>query len=191
MTYKNLSILNDEVLALEAKQGNEQAIGVLYSRYYMLVFNKCLSFTKNADEASDLAQDVMLRVIEKIGTFNGQSKFSTWLYSITFNYCTDQMRKKKGKYFEDINLHYELVDYSQNQLDEVNELEAREGEAGMALSLISKEDQDLLMLKYQMNKSIREIQVLLNLSPSAVKMRLKRAREKASTVYNSRLAAVA
>lgn len=191
MTYKNLSTLNDEVLALEAKQGNEQAIGVLYSRYYMLVFNKCLSFTKNADEASDLAQDVMLRVIEKIRTFNGQSKFSTWLYSITFNYCTDQMRKKKGKYFEDVNLHYELVDYSQDQLDEVNELEVREGEAGMALSLISKEDQDLLMLKYQMNKSIQEIQVLLNLSPSAVKMRLKRAREKASVVYNSRLAAVA
>ncbi|MDW3197619.1 MAG: RNA polymerase sigma factor [Cytophagales bacterium] len=183
----NLNTLTDELLAAKAQQGDDKAMGLLYSRYYMLVFNKCLSFTKNTDEASDLAQDVMLRVIEKITTFNGQSKFSTWLYSITFNYCTDQMRKKKGKHFEDVNLHYEIIDDSEHDLDAALSAEVKEGQAGKALSMISQEDQDLLMMKYQMNKSIQEIQVMLNLSSSAVKMRLKRARAKATDIYESSL----
>jgi RNA polymerase sigma-70 factor (ECF subfamily) len=58
--------------------------GVLYDRYEHLVYNKC--FVNSIDEAKDLTQDVFLHVFIKIGSFKGNSKFSTWLYSVTYNF---------------------------------------------------------------------------------------------------------
>ena len=55
MNTNNTKNMTDEQLALAVKQGNRRAMGELYSRYYLLVFNKCLSFAKNADDASDMA----------------------------------------------------------------------------------------------------------------------------------------
>lgn len=171
--------ITDEALVAQAQNGSKNAMGELYSRYHMSVFNKCMSFTKNADEASDLAQDVMLRVMEMIESFRGNAKFSTWLYSVTFNYCTDTVRKMKGKYFEDISVNYTIVDDSEDKVQESISYEIKEEKACKALMTLPKEELELLLMKYQMNRSIRELQLLLNLSASAVKMRLKRARAKA------------
>ena len=189
MNTKNQQILTDELLVSCLQNGDNNAMGELYSRYYILVFAKCLSFAKNTDDANDLAQDVMLRVMEKISTFKGDSKFSTWLYAITFNYCTDKMRKAKGKFFEPIDALVNLGDCS----DQERELEekVRAEVAEKALMAISHEDQQLLVMKYQHNKSIVELQYIYKLYASAVKMRLLRAREKAVTVYSSYCVGVA
>ena len=183
MNTKNLQTLTDELLVSYLKGGDNNAMGELYSRYYMLVFAKCLSFSKNTDDANDLTQDVMLRVMEKISTFKGDSKFSTWLYAITFNYCTDRMRKAKGRFFEPIESQVDLADASDH--DKEHDTHVKEEVAGKALMAISYEDQQLLVMKYQLNKSIVELQDMYKLSASAVKMRLMRAREKAVTVYSS------
>lgn len=181
---------SDEHLAAKAKNGDKDAFGVLYARYFVLVFNKCLSFTKNTEEANDLAQDIMLRVMEKLHTFSGQSTFSTWLYAITFNYCTDYTRRKRNRRYEYLNPSFELADESLNQEESAISFEARQTSANLALKEISKEDQDLLLMKYMSQKSILEIQNMLNLSSSAVKMRLKRARERASNLYQYRLSSM-
>ncbi|UXP31780.1 sigma-70 family RNA polymerase sigma factor [Reichenbachiella agarivorans] len=179
---QNLSSHTDEQLVQSLQQGNKLAMGELYSRYYMLVFAKCLSFVKNTDDASDLAQDVMLRVMEKAAGFKGESKFSTWLYSVTFNYCTDKLRKAKSKHFEPIHEHFDMED----DADAVQELEVAMEQIVQenVWQTISEEDQQLLMMKYQQNMSIKDLQLMYNLSASAVKMRLMRAREKAVTLRN-------
>ncbi|MEQ6119831.1 RNA polymerase sigma factor [Reichenbachiella sp. MALMAid0571] len=189
MNTQNQQTLTDELLVSNLQNGDNSAMGELYSRYYMLVFAKCLSFAKNTDDANDLTQDVMLRVMEKISTFKGDSKFSTWLYAVTFNYCTDKKRKAKGKFFEPIDSLVNLADCT----DQERELDAKikEEVAGKALMTISHEDQQLLIMKYQLNKSIVELQDIYNLSASAVKMRLMRAREKAVTLYSSYCVGVA
>ncbi|MEM7108107.1 MAG: sigma-70 family RNA polymerase sigma factor [Bacteroidota bacterium] len=181
----------DEQLVEAVRKGDKLAMGELYSRYYMPVFNKCLSFTKSPDHASDLAQDVMLKVIEKIKSFKGTSKFSTWLYSVTFNYCTDYTRKAKGKYFQSIDCDFEVAqDYNYEYSPTLEDAPLdKDKSADYALSLISKEDKELLLLKYQLNKTIDELQSHYNLSASAVKMRLLRARAKATSIYAPRLAA--
>jgi DNA-directed RNA polymerase specialized sigma24 family protein len=71
------------------------------------------------------------------------------------------------------------------------EKDSKEKMAGEVLMLISEEDQQLLLMKYQFGKSINDLQSMYNLSASAVKMRLFRAREKAMTVYSSYASAVA
>lgn len=177
--------ITDEQLIRQFQQGDHSAMGELYSRYYMLVFAKCLSFVKNTDDAADLAQDIMLRVMEKAGTFKQESRFSTWLYAITFNYCTDKVRKNKNSYYEYMDVLDTHIDHSTVDQELVLEIENREKVAEEALMAISREDHELLLMKYQFKKSIQELQSIYNLSASAVKMRLMRAREKANTIYHT------
>jgi RNA polymerase sigma factor (sigma-70 family) len=181
--------VSDEQLVANLQNGDKNAMGELYVRYYMLVFNKCLSFSKDTYVAADLAHDVMLRVMEKINSFNGRSKFSTWLFSITFNYCTDQKRKSKGNYIEPIESCFNLSDTHYEEKVSLCELERKERCAVKILSVICKDDQQLLFMKYHENRSIREIQELFNISASAVKMRLSRARAKAIDMYKNEIAA--
>lgn len=191
MNANNTKKMTDEQLAVAVKEGNNPAMGELYSRYYLLVFNKCLSFAKNADDASDMAQDVMIRVFEKLKSFKGEAKFSTWLYAVTFNFCTDRSRKAKGKFFTSIEVQYDLVDQSDDALLEAINLGRKEESASRALAQMEVEDQQLLLMKYQHNKSIQELQAIYAISASAVKMRLLRARTKAIDVYKVNLSLVA
>jgi RNA polymerase sigma-70 factor (ECF subfamily) len=191
MSTLSQKLISDEQLVVQLQLGNQNAMGELYIRYHMLVFSKCLSFTKNTDDANDLAQDVMIRVMEKIGSFKAESKFSTWLYAITFNYCTDKLRKAKGKYFESVHEHFDIEDHSASELEIAREKNHKENKAGKALMAISEEDQQLLLMKYQLDKSIYDLQCIYNLSASAVKMRLLRAKEKAVTFYCSYSSAAA
>lgn len=185
MDAENFELLTDEQLAELVRRGNQSAMGTLYNRYFGLVLQKCMSFAKNDNDANDMAQDVMLRVMEKIGTFKGHSKFGTWLYTITFNYCTDLSRKKKGKLFGSFESRHDLVDCSEQALESAIELELKEERARMALASLESQDYQLLLLKYQGNKSIQDLQLTYQISASAVKMRLLRARAKAISVYQT------
>lgn len=187
MNAINTKKMTDEQLVVALQNGNSAAMGELYSRYYLVVFNKCLSFTKNTDDAADLAQDVMIKVFEKVKSFKGNARFSTWLYSITFNYCTDRQRKAKNKRFSSLEVQFDLEDQSELTLAEALEMGMREEYAGKVLSCIEVEDRELLLMKYQHNRSIQELQAMYGLSASAIKMRLLRARAKAVSQYNQML----
>jgi len=58
------------------------------------VYNLCLGFMKNAEEAEDMAQEVFVHVFQQIKKFKGESKLSTWIYRITSNKCLEEIRKK-------------------------------------------------------------------------------------------------
>lgn len=64
----------------------------LYGRYCSKIHQTCLSFTKDNTQAEDLTQDIFIRLVDKLGGYQRKAKFSTWLYSITHNYCTDQVK---------------------------------------------------------------------------------------------------
>ena len=73
---------------------------VLYERYIFMEFNKCLSFSKNSQEAEDICQDIFIKLLIKIKSFKGDSKFSTWLYSFTYNHCVNYYHRNKFKKHE-------------------------------------------------------------------------------------------
>lgn len=181
MCIKMKKVLSDEELVALTKQGDMNAMGELYTRYFPLVKNKCYSFTRNTEQAKDLAQDIMLKIIDKLISFKQESKFTTWLYAITFNYCTDHVRKPK--LFTPLENVNNVMTYDEAELESAIKMEHKLSSAELALSTISEKDQQLLAMKYQYNKSIKDIQVKYNLSESAVKMRLSRAKEKASRIY--------
>ena len=179
--------LTDEVLVeLIVSSKDPVLFKVLYERYIFKVFNTCLSFSNNNQEAEDICQDIFLKLLDKIHTFNGTSKFSTWLYSFTYNHCVNYFHRNKFNKFEKITSNIEqmcdevIVQSSDEDLIQMLKLE----KLNEALELIPFEDKQILMLKYHEFKSVKDLMDLHNAGESAIKMRLKRAKEKLLGVYN-------
>jgi RNA polymerase sigma-70 factor, ECF subfamily len=84
-----------EAEAIErAKQGNAEAFEVLYHLHKRRVYSLCLRMTANTAEAEDLTQEAFLQLFRKIGTFRGESAFSTWLHRMAVNVVLMHLRKK-------------------------------------------------------------------------------------------------
>jgi RNA polymerase sigma-70 factor (ECF subfamily) len=84
-----------EAEAIErAKQGDANAFQALYDLHKRRVYSLCLRMTANAAEAEDLTQEAFLQLFRKIGTFRGESAFSTWLHRMAVNVVLMRLRKK-------------------------------------------------------------------------------------------------
>jgi RNA polymerase sigma factor (sigma-70 family) len=151
----------------------------LYDRYSDKVYRKCLSFVKDDAKAEDFTHDIFLKLVLNLSSYKETAKFSTWLYSITYNYCIDQTRVSK-KYSEvSLDENFDVPDDDDDA--EIAELEAQQ--LNKAMQQILPEEKSILMMKYQDDLSIKEISDTLDISESAVKMRLLRAKEKLRKVY--------
>ena len=190
---KNLMYLgySDEQLISEHLKGDNNCFGILYSRYYSKVYSKCYSFSRNSDDAFDMTQEILLKAICNVASFGGNSKFSTWLYSIATNYCITQSSKKSRKYHEDIKAANQILEVGMDKDDyeERVKWEALESNLDEYLKLLSEEERQMLVLKYRMNYSVKDLQKEYALSASAIKMRLLRARMKMSQMINLEKAA--
>lgn len=179
--------LSDEDLVKAIASTNDTLLfEILYDRYAKVVYNKCYGFSKNNQEAEDLTQDVFLKLFVKLGTFKGKSKFSTWLYAFTYNHCVNYVNRNNSKKIEKKSVDAENLqeDYYSPEEDDnaINQL--RVEKLKEALEKISPEEKMILLLKYQDFLSIKELKDILGIGESAVKMRLKRAKEKLINVYN-------
>ena len=90
-------MINETELIEQLKQGDETAFKTIVEQWKDMVYNTILGIVQNETEAEDLAQDVFIKVFEKISTFKGDSKFSTWLYRIATTTALDHLRSKKRK----------------------------------------------------------------------------------------------
>lgn len=84
---------SDEELLRRFNEGDEGAFEVLVRRYERPLYNFILRSTRNADVASELLQEVLLRVVQRSVEFQNHSKVSTWIYTIARNLCIDTSRK--------------------------------------------------------------------------------------------------
>ena len=90
-------MINETELIEQLKQGDEASFKTIVEQWQDMVYNTILGIVQNETEAEDLAQDVFIKVFEKISTFKGDSKFSTWLYRIATTTALDHLRSKKRK----------------------------------------------------------------------------------------------
>ncbi len=90
-------MINETELIAQLKQGDETAFKTIVEQWKDMVYNTILGIVQNETEAEDLAQDVFIKVFEKISSFKGDSKFSTWLYRIATTTALDHLRSKKRK----------------------------------------------------------------------------------------------
>ena len=88
---------SDYALAQAAAEGDMSAFESLYQRHNRRVYSLCLRMTNNVSEAEDLAQEVFIQLFRKIGSFRGESAFTTWLHRLTVNQVLMHFRKRGVK----------------------------------------------------------------------------------------------
>jgi RNA polymerase sigma-70 factor (ECF subfamily) len=180
--YKQKS--DEEIVLLILNSGNQELFEILYLRYFKKVRDKCFSFLKDTKLSEEFANDILTKAYEKIPGFKGNSSFSSWLYSITYNYCIDYLRAKKKLHYPDWNSNNEIpeiIDESETDFEE-----ASYENLLIIFELIHPEEKVLLLMKYQDNLPIKQIAKTLRISEDAVKMRLKRARSRVIYMYNQK-----
>jgi RNA polymerase sigma-70 factor (ECF subfamily) len=95
MKHRGPTLAPSETEAIErAKQGDAEAFALLYGLHKRRVYSLCLRMTANSAKAEDLTQEAFLQLFRKIGTFRGESAFSTWLHRMAVNVVLMQLRKK-------------------------------------------------------------------------------------------------
>ncbi|TXN36799.1 RNA polymerase sigma factor [Flagellimonas hymeniacidonis] len=179
-------ISDEELVQRIVTNNNPLLFGKLYDRYAKMVYNKCYGFSRSEDEAEDLTQDVFLQLFIKLKMFKGRSKFSTWLYSFTYNFCVNYVNRNKQRKMSDKSVPVEDSEYKiREEVPDESLFEMKASKLKEALELVSPEDKSILLLKYQDGASIKDLVSLMDLGESAVKMRLKRAKEKLLEIYNT------
>ena len=137
---------------------------------------------KNEAQAQDATQEIFTKIFLNLSKFSERSKFSTWVYSITYNFCIDYIRKKK----KEKKLFSDEIEDPPDIIEEVTDeslLEMEVKKLDTVLKTIPTGDRAVLLMKYQDELSIKEIAEILDKTESAIKMKIKRAKHKAQKVY--------
>jgi RNA polymerase sigma-70 factor (ECF subfamily) len=169
-------------------EGNSNAFSVLVDRYKDLVFSLALKMVKNREEAEEVAQDTFIKVYKSLSQFKGDSKFSTWIYKVTYNTCLDRLKKHKREQ------HVVPIDeFNTNQIKSLdNALDAMQDKERIqaiqdCIELLPSDDAFLLTLFYFEEQSLEEIANVVNLTTNNVKVKLFRSRKKLTTILKERL----
>jgi len=178
--HNHLALKDEEIIKRIIENNESQLFEILYKRYYRRVADKCNSMLKDKYLAEESAKDVLSKSFEKLSKFKGQSSFSSWLYSITYNHCIDYMRLKKRLHYPDWNKKHEIpeiIDEADDGFPEVSFAHLTK-----VLEMIHPEEKALLLMRYEYNLPFKQIGTSLRISESAAKMRIKRA--KARVLYH-------
>lgn len=185
ISFHNLS--DEELVDKIVKTKNTALFSIIYDRYSNVVYNKCYGFANSEDEAKDLTQEVFIKLFIKLGSFEGRSKFSTWLYSFTYNLCVNYVNRDTAKKIEKKSVSVDDYDHLLIETDDYSLFQLKAEKLKKALEIIAPEDKMILLLKYQDDASIKDLVNVLNIGESAVKMRLKRAKARVIEICNEKL----
>jgi RNA polymerase sigma factor (sigma-70 family) len=175
--YKNFKNLSDNELALKLQDTYDPVIfNELLGRYMNKILKQCRLLVKNSDTAEDLTQEILIKIFMKINSFKANSQFSTWVYTITHHTCIDFIRKNKRNLYQQLTA--ELAEAIEEEQNTDEPLDFSFEKFNKMLEEMEPETKTILILKYQQNLSIKEMQDQLKIGESAIKMRLLRARER-------------
>lgn len=180
MSRQEIGTLNEEQVWLEqARRGDKTAFGQLIEAYQGPVYNLAYRMLGNSGEAEEAAQEAFIRAYTRLDSYDPTHKFSTWLLSITSNYCIDQIRKRRAILLsldEPLPPHPAL--HSDNNKGPEAQYLAQEREELVQdlLSQLPAEYRQAVVLRYWYDMSYEEIADVQATSVSAVKSRLFRAR---------------
>jgi len=173
---------DEEIVNLLKGGGDGSLFSILFERYRGKVLDKCYSLVHNRELAEELTEDVLSKTFEKLSGFKGNSSFSSWLYSITYNHCIDYLREKKKLHYPIWNSQNELPDIEDEIEEDMTDLQY--SRMMKILDIMHAEERAMLLMKYQDDLQIREIAVSMRLTEGATKMRIKRAKARLVYLYN-------
>jgi len=179
-------VFDEEQAWLEqARKGDKVAFGQLVEAYEKPVYNLAYRMLNNSGEAEEAAQEAFIRAFTRLESYNPAHKFSTWLLSITSNYCIDQLRKRRALLLsidEPLPPHPALHSDG-NKGPEAQMMNNEQQEMVQTLLTELPDDyRQAVVLRYWNELSYEEIAEIMETSVSAIKSRLFRARRQLAEI---------
>jgi len=169
-----------------ARQGDKQAFSQLVQAYQRPVFNLTYRMLGNSEEAEDAAQETFLRAYSRLGQYDPQMKFSTWVFSIANHHCIDRLRKRRAAHISiDDNPVLENLQEDTPQPEHQALRQEQSVELQGLINLLEPEYRTPLVLRYWEEMSYEEIAEAMGVTVAAVKSRLFRARQQLMALYDS------
>lgn len=172
--------LSDIELISKILQGEQAFFAQLVERYQRYVFTLVLRFTDSREDAEEISQDIFVKAYRSLADFRGESKFSTWLYTIVRTSCITFLRKKKLDItsIDNERTFLQLENQESGFKADTVEQKSRHAMVSQAIRLLSPDDAQLITLFYKGEQSLEEIGRIMGLEPNTVKVKLHRARHR-------------
>jgi RNA polymerase sigma factor (sigma-70 family) len=168
----------DLELIASVLNGNTAVYSELVKRHQRFVFTLAMRYAKNREDAEEIAQDCFIKAYRALGTFKQTSKFSTWLYTITYTTAMTFLRKRRLQTDSidadenAIQLENQISDYNANSIDKTS----AHVYLYKAIDQLLPDDAAIITLFYKGEQSLEEIGKALNMEPATIKVKLHRAR---------------
>ena len=160
-------------------KGDTNSFGTLVERYQDFVFTIAFRIVKTREEAEEVAQDTFIKAYESLSKYRGESKFSSWLYSIAYRKALDSLRKNKK--YKASELIDDITEGDANEIDNALQYlqnEERKKAIQDCILKLPEDDAAIITLYYFEEQSVREISGITGLSEDNIKVKLYRSRKK-------------
>ncbi|NMA24203.1 MAG: sigma-70 family RNA polymerase sigma factor [Clostridiales bacterium] len=179
-----MTALEELAIIERVRNGESDAFEALVLENQKKVYNLALKMTGNDNDALDISQEAFIRAFTGLKNFRGESRFSVWLYRLTYNLSIDFIRKNQRNpafsltYIDDRGDYsdYEIPDLSCEPEKEIERKELREA-ISKGISELPEKHREILIMREITGMSYEDIAKTLGLNEGTVKSRLSRARK--------------
>ena len=168
--------MNETEIIQALADGDDQALVVLYNLYSGKIYNTALSYTKIAEDAEEVTQDVMVKIYKNASTFKGESSLNTWIYRITVNTSLNYLKKKnRFTFFKNALTKPKPIDFDHPGVL----LENKERAAALykAIDCLSDNQKTAFILSFIEELPRQEVADIMEVSLKAVESLLQRAKK--------------
>ncbi len=169
-----MSNLSDNALMIRVKDGDLDKMGILFQRYHRPLFSFLYHMTGRSDMSEDMVQNVFYRMLKYRHSFSGDGEFRSWMYHLARNVLADTVKQNKKSDHDDV---YALADRIAGGVSPDITLERKQEKELLqkAIGWLSPEHREILVLGRFQELKYSEISDILNISESAIKVRVHRA----------------
>jgi len=174
-----MSFKEDHFYIERIKKGDTAAFAALVEKHKDMVFTICVKIVRKPEDAEELAQDVFMKVFQKLDSFRGDARFSTWLYRIAYNAAISKTRKRRLEVeaLDDFTINNYSVDHVKEELQSIN-AEEQQQLLTKAMERLPEDDYLIIKLFYLKELSVKDISEITGLSQANIKVKLYRIRKK-------------
>lgn len=176
---------SDGTYARRVQEGNHDAFQVLIERYEGMVFSLTHQYADSPEDAEDLAQDAFIKAYQRIGDLKNPDRFASWLYGIALNLCRDYAKNVRRDTYAFSHTDHEDADLLAHDIEAQDEqlvADERGKELWAALEQLSSTYATPFLLKYRDGLTYKAMSKRMDVSVSALKVRVHRARKKLRTL---------
>ncbi|MCK5638382.1 MAG: sigma-70 family RNA polymerase sigma factor, partial [Flavobacteriaceae bacterium] len=171
-----MDTISDQIYIDKVLQGDTNAFSYLIDKYKNMAYTIAIKIVKSTEDAEEVAQDSFLKAFQKLDTFKGESKFSTWLYTIVYRNAISMVRKKKitTTEIDSFVLDNHTTDFDFPQLEAIKNGEQKKY-LTEAINNLPEIDALLITLFYLNENTLEEIKEITNLTKTNIKVKIFRA----------------